>query len=69
MPATRRPTAILAADVASYSRLMGVLDEARKIITQLRAISPVVVPRTPLGNAEHRELILSSLRLAAGEAE
>ena len=45
---------------------MGRLDEARKIIAQLRAITPVVVPRTPLGNAEHRELILSDLRPGGG---
>ena len=46
----RRLAAILAADVAGYSRLMGE-DEAG----------------TPLRNPEHRELLLSGLRLAVGE--
>ena len=48
---------------------MGRLDEAREIVTRLRAITPVVVPGVSyLRNAEHRELYLSGLRLAAGEA-
>jgi TolB-like protein len=48
---------------------MGRLEEARKIVGQLRAISPIVVPNvTPFRNPEHRELFLSGLRLAAGEA-
>ena len=51
---------------ASYAH-MGRLDEARKIIAELRASPPFVVPRIPLGNAAHRELILSGLRLAADE--
>ena len=47
---------------------MGRLDEVRAIVTRLRAISPEVVPsilsyRIP----EDRELLLSGLRLAAGE--
>jgi hypothetical protein len=47
---------------------MGRLDEARAIVEQLRAITPVVIPdASPLRNAEHRELFLSGLRLAAGE--
>jgi TolB-like protein/class 3 adenylate cyclase len=46
---------------------MGRLDEARAIITRLRAITPVVVPRDlPWRNPEDRELLLSGLRLAAG---
>jgi hypothetical protein len=49
---------------------MGRLDEAREIVERLRAITPVVVPSfIPYRNPEHRELFLSGLRLAAGEAE
>ena len=48
---------------------MGRLDDAREVLKRLRAITSVVVPSaTPLRNAEHRELFLSGLRLAAGEA-
>jgi hypothetical protein len=48
---------------------MGRLDEAREVVRRLRAVTPVVVPKvTPLRNPEHRELYLSGLRLAAGEA-
>ena len=48
---------------------MGRLDEARKIIDQLRAITPLVVPSDlPFRNPEDRELYLSGLRLAAGGA-
>jgi len=48
---------------------MGRLDEARAIVTQLRAITPQVVPSVlPWRNPEHRELFLSGLRLALGEA-
>ncbi len=48
---------------------LGQLDEARAIVARLRAISPLVVP-TDLSfrNPEDRELYLSGLRLAAGEA-
>jgi hypothetical protein len=47
---------------------MGRLDEAREIIRQLRAVTPIVVPSaTHWRNPEHRELFLSGLRLAAGE--
>src|SRR5262249_15172463 len=43
------------------------LDDAREVIQRLRAIAPVVIPDvTYLRNAEHRELYLSGLRLAAG---
>ena len=49
---------------------MGRLDEARSIIGQLRSITAVVVPRAlPYRNPENRELLLSGLRLAAGETE
>ncbi|HKN09517.1 MAG TPA: adenylate/guanylate cyclase domain-containing protein [Pseudomonadota bacterium] len=48
---------------------MGRLDEARAILARLRAITPVVVPsHPPFRNPEDRELFLSGLRLAAGEA-
>jgi TolB-like protein/class 3 adenylate cyclase len=48
---------------------MGRLDDAREVVGRLRAITPLVVPSTSyLRNAEHRELFLSGLRLAAGEA-
>jgi adenylate cyclase len=48
---------------------MGRLDDARDIVARLRAITSVVIPdSTALRNAEHRELYLSGLRLAAGEA-
>jgi adenylate cyclase len=47
---------------------MGRLDEARAIVTRLRAITPLVVPSDlPYRNPEDRELFLSGLRLAAGE--
>jgi pentatricopeptide repeat protein len=48
---------------------MGRLDEAREIVRRLRAITPVVMERaTRYRNREHRELFLSGLRIAAGEA-
>ncbi len=46
---------------------MGRLDDAREVVERLRAITPVVIPDVTLRNAEHRELWLSGLRLAAGE--
>jgi adenylate cyclase len=55
---------------ASYAH-MGRLDDAREIVARLRAITPVVIPDAsyiPLRNPQHRELFLSGLRLAAGEA-
>ena len=49
---------------------MGRLDEARDVIKRLRAITPAVTPPDImyLRQAEHRELYLSGLRLAACEA-
>jgi hypothetical protein len=48
---------------------MGRLDEARDIVARLKMITPIVMPTTvPYRNPEHRELFLSGLRLAAGEA-
>ena len=53
---------------ACYAHL-GHLDEAREIVARLLAITPVVVADANyLRIDEHRELFLSGLRLAAGEA-
>ncbi len=53
---------------ACYAHI-GHLDEARAIVDRLRAITPLVVPSNlPWRNPEDRELYLSGLRLAAGEA-
>ena len=47
---------------------MGRLDEARAIVTRLRAITPQIVPSAAqLRSPTDRELFLSGLRLAAGE--
>ena len=55
--------------LASCYAHMGRPDEAREIVERLRAIAPVVVPNfLQFRNPEHRELYLSGLRLAAGEA-
>jgi tetratricopeptide (TPR) repeat protein len=55
--------------LASCYAHMGRLDEARAIVAQLRAITPQVVPsELPWRRPEDRELFLSGLRLAAGEA-
>jgi adenylate cyclase len=54
--------------LASCYAHMGRLDEAREIVSRLRAITPVVIPSgIPYRNPEDRELFLSGLRLAAGE--
>jgi adenylate cyclase len=48
---------------------MGRLDEAREIIGRLRTIAPVVISDVSyMRNREQRELLLSGLRLAMGEA-
>ncbi len=48
---------------------MGHLDEARAIVARLRAITPQVMPSDlPWRNPEDRELLLSGLHLAIGEA-
>jgi tetratricopeptide (TPR) repeat protein len=53
---------------ACYAHL-GRLDDARRVIERLRAITAIVVPSViPYRNPEHRDLFLSGLRLAAGEA-
>jgi hypothetical protein len=51
---------------------MGRPDDARAIVAKLRAITPEVMPPASiveLRNAEDRELFLSGLRLAIGEAQ
>ena len=54
---------------ACYAQ-MGRLDDAREIGVRLRTITPVVIPDASyLRSPEQRELFLSGLRLAAGEAE
>ena len=48
---------------------MGRIEEAREVIARLRAITSRVMPTVNrLRNPEHRELFLSGMRLAAGEA-
>ena len=55
--------------LAACCAQMGRLDEAHEIIGQLRAITPLVVPAAEhWRNLEQRDLYLSGLRLAAGEA-
>jgi adenylate cyclase len=64
-PSDPRPCRALAACYAH----MGRLDEAREIVRRIRAITPVVMPDVSyLRNPEHRELFLSGLHLAIGEA-
>jgi hypothetical protein len=47
---------------------MGRLDDVREIVARLRAIPSLAVhDASYLRNAEHRELFLSGLRLAAGD--
>jgi TolB-like protein len=65
-PSQPQPYRWLAACYAYMDRL----DDAREILGRLRAITPVVIPDLSfLRNTEHRELVLSGLRLAAGEAK
>ena len=60
------PLRVLAACYAHLGRL----DEARNIVARLRATTPVVIPDASfLRDPAHRELFLSGLRMAAGEAE
>ncbi len=64
-PSLPQPYRYLAACYAH----MGRFDDAREIVARLRAITSIVIPDASyLRNAEHRELFLSGLRLAAGEA-
>jgi adenylate cyclase len=63
VPSYPQPYRFLAACYAH----MGRLDDAREIVSRLRAITPVVTPDASfLRNAEQRELLLSGLRLAIG---
>ena len=62
-PATYR---ILAACYAHR----GLAGPAREILGRLRTITPAVMPAVlPWRRPEHRELLLSGLRMAMGEAE
>jgi adenylate cyclase len=56
--------------LAACCAQMGRLDEARDVVGQLRALTPLVVPSAAhWRNLEQRELYLSGLRLAAGETQ
>jgi tetratricopeptide (TPR) repeat protein len=66
LPRVSQPYRYLAACFAH----MGRLDDAREMVDRLRAITPIVVNDSGyLRNPEHRELLLSGLRLAAGETK
>ena len=55
--------------LASCYAHMGRFDEAKETVEKPRAITSVIVPNaTHWRNPDHRELFLSGLRLAAGEA-
>ena len=63
-PTFAQPYRVLAACYAH----MGRPDDAREIVERLRAITPIVIPdAVQFRNSEHRELLLSGLRLAVGE--
>ncbi|MEA2726018.1 MAG: adenylate cyclase [Acetobacteraceae bacterium] len=62
-PSFSQPYRVLAACYAHLGRL----DDARATVAQLRTISVLRQDASFLRNAEHRELVLSGLRLAAGE--
>jgi adenylate cyclase len=65
-PSHPQPYRILASCYAH----MGRLADAREVVNRLRTITPTVISDVGfLRNPEHRELWLSGLRLAAGEAE
>jgi tetratricopeptide (TPR) repeat protein len=56
--------------LAACYAYMGLLDDARATVARLRAITPQVMPSDlPLRIPEHRDLLLSGLRLAMGETE
>jgi adenylate cyclase len=62
-PGFPQPYRVLAACYAH----MGRLEDAREIVARLRTITSAVIPDVSfLRNPEHRELLLSGLRLAAG---
>ncbi|MFZ2005415.1 MAG: winged helix-turn-helix domain-containing protein [Stellaceae bacterium] len=63
-PSFLNPRRFLAACYAH----MGRFDEARKVVAELRTMTPVVIPDISyLRDPKHRDLVLSGLRLAAGE--
>jgi TolB-like protein/class 3 adenylate cyclase len=63
-PSFPNPYRVLAACYAH----MGRLDDAREVVTRLRAVTSLVIPdASRFRNREHRELFLSGLRLAMGE--
>ena len=65
LPTHAMPYRLMASCYAHMARL----DDAREIVKRLRVITPVVVPSVvPYRNPKHRELFLSGLRLAAGQA-
>jgi len=65
-PGSAVPYRFLAACYAHMNRL----DEARAIVARLRAVTSLIVPSDPFfRNSEDRELFLSGLRLAMGEAD
>jgi Flp pilus assembly protein TadD len=65
-PSYHQPYRYLAACYAH----MGRLDGAREIVARLRTITPVLIPDASyLRKSEHRELLLSGLRLAAGDSD
>ena len=56
--------------LASCYSHMGRMEDAREVVSRLRAITPIVIPAdTNYRDPEQRELFLSGLRLAAGEAQ
>jgi adenylate cyclase len=58
------------AALASCYAQMGRLGDARAMVERLRAITPHAMPSVALfRNPEHRELLLSGLRVAAGETQ
>lgn len=64
-PTNPAPHRFLAACYAHMDRR----DEARQQVQQLRALTPVLITNTDhIRNPEHRELFVSSMRLAADEA-
>jgi hypothetical protein len=55
--------------LASCYAHMGRLEEAREVVVGLRTITPVLIPQlVQFRSPEHRELLLSGLRLAADKA-
>jgi adenylate cyclase len=64
-PSNPGPYRVLAACYAHLGRL----DDALEMVERLRAVTLAVMPDTSyLLNPEHRELLLSGLRMATGEA-